>query len=398
VSGVIALVPAPVDRYPVWRWLPDTDLRVIVDAERQAAPIPVEHAAVSGGDRSVQIGAHLNLICAQHRPDRDVHLAAHDVMRAAARTLHGIEGQALSAASVFTDRALARERLVLAGIPVIPHARVDQPLSVFRFAEKYGYPVAVRPRFLQQPHATAVLSAPSQVRAWSQAGYRDDSQGWVVESAGPGRRVRIDPPDRGLPLEMPWVSVTATVLAGRCGVPVLTLPLAPVAAPGPAAVLRVLAAAMAALRDPGVALVSAELHPRAESYAVADVSCGLDVDYPRSLIDAAYGQDPVQCYVRAAAVAALEPAPEQPVHVAGRIAVPARRCRLTEVDQLPERFSGSHAHATLAEIGGRPADRRHAATLDTAAPTFARLRTELDDFADLVEDGMRYGPPLRTAA
>lgn len=400
MTSVIALVPAPVDRYPLWRWLPDAEVRAIVDAEPSAPPVPVPHERVREGDRSAQVRRHLSRMCTQQLPDRIVYLASHDLLRAAvARTLHGVSGQSLSAASVFADRVLLRERVASAGVPVIPYAAVDQPVSVLRFAQEHGYPVAVRPRFLQQPRAqVAVLSTPAQVRAWSDAGYRDDPQGWIVESAAAGRQVRVDALHRGLPLEMVWVGSSVQVPPGRSGSPLLTLPLGSRESPGAAAALRTLAAALAALPDPGTCLVTAQLRESAAGLAVADLSCGVDDEYPRTVIEAAYGQDPVIRYVRAACESALVPVADRPIRVAGRIAIPARRARLAHIDQLPEQFTGTNTRVQLAEPGGALAEGGYAAVLTAHGPTLPDVRRQLHSFADWAEDALHYAASVRAAA
>ena len=229
MTGVIALVRAA-DRYPMWRRPNGPNTRAIVDAERPAAPIPIEHATLTAEGRPLQVRARL----ARMRGAR-------------------VSGQGMSSAAVFADRLLARERI-------------------------------------------------------------------------------------------------------------------------------------------------AQLHERADDFAVADISRSVDGEYPRTLIDAAYEHDPVHRDAPAAAGIALQPVPAQPVRVAGRIAIPARGGHLSRADLLPERFTGPGAHTVLAEPGGTLLNGRYAAVHHTAAATLADLREQLEGFADWAEDALGFAASSRSAA
>jgi hypothetical protein len=130
MSGAIALVPVPADRYPAWLWLNGADMRAIVDAECPTAPIPFDHATLTAADHPTQVCAHRDQICAARVAERIAHLAdRYTLLAAAAHMLRGMRRQSVSSAAAFDNRLRARERIAAVGIPVVPSAQVDRPIT-----------------------------------------------------------------------------------------------------------------------------------------------------------------------------------------------------------------------------------------------------------------------------
>lgn len=72
----------------------------------------------------------------------------YDLLRAARiRSFFKLEGQDYQSAIVFRDKIAMKELLAKAEIKVPFFARINSPLDIFEFTEKYGFPAVVKPIF-----------------------------------------------------------------------------------------------------------------------------------------------------------------------------------------------------------------------------------------------------------
>lgn len=378
MTSVIAVLGAPPERYPLWQWLPGIDLRLILDEPApRALGIPAEHVVVSGTQsRSMSLGALIEQMCAQRLPDRIVHLQAADAQRvAAARTLHGLEGQQLAFAALVNDRVVLRESLHRAGIPLTAYRPVSRPADLRALAGAHGFPIRVRARFAQAPWPEALLSSPGEMNAWIEHGYPDAPEGWIAEPAGDEPYLRIDALCRDLPPELVWVAEHEQVADAH-----LTLALTP-DDPRAETARRLLGAALGDLPHPAVGLVHAVLRTGREGLELADLGTGIDPRFPRSLMTDGLGVDPVRRYVQASAGLLLPPAADRLQCLSGRIAIPTRRPR-TGHPALPERFAGPGTSAHLPEPRPRNRGGRDEAWFEVSGQDHAAVRGELLAFAD----------------
>ena len=394
MSTVIAVLSDAVEHYPLWQWLPpNLDLRLVIAAD--AGPVPVPYEPLGAHDRSARLSQVLGRWCAHRQPARIVHLDAADTQRVAAvRSVHGVAGQHLASAVVYSDRAILRERLGSAGVPVLAHLAVERPSDVYDFADGHGYPVRVRPRFVQAPWSGTVLATPAQARTWTHGPYHDAPRAWIVEAAGAAARLRADALYRDGSAELVWVAESYMV-NGATGQRRMTVALEH-DDPRASEARRLLGSALGALPDPDVALVHAELRETSTGLAVADLGCGIDPEYPRSLIRAALGVDPVRRYVQAAAGLPLPPAAEHAAHVTGRIELLARRSVLEALDPLPDALAGPGT--VLPAAGDRFRGGEPDARFDTAGPDRAAVTAALEQFAAWFAQAAHFRRPTSAAA
>lgn len=70
-----------------------------------------------------------------------------DLLRAARlRAALGIPGQTLASAKAYRDKAVMKELLAAAGIPMAPYAPIPDATTLHTFIAEHGYPVVVKPR------------------------------------------------------------------------------------------------------------------------------------------------------------------------------------------------------------------------------------------------------------
>ena len=123
-----------------------------------------------------------------------------DQLRAAAlREFLAIPGQHRAAALAATDLVIQRERLALAGIPVVQGRPVDRPGELCRHAHAIGFPIRLRGRRAVGWPTVARIDKQDQLLAFltdRRSGRRD----LLVEPDMPGERIRIlTPPVSGVP-------------------------------------------------------------------------------------------------------------------------------------------------------------------------------------------------------
>jgi hypothetical protein len=394
MTAVIAVVGAPVEQFPLWRWLPGVDLRLILDDPApRGLEIPVEHLVLGRGERrSASLSALIEQLCAQRMPDRIVHLHAADAQRvAAARTLHGLDGQQLAFAALLNDRVALRESLRRAAIPLADYTAVARPADLRAFVEERGYPVRVRSRFAQAPWPNAVLSNPGELTDWIKDGYQAAPEGWVADAAERDTGLRVDALCRDLPPELCWAAESGPAGAGAPSDARITLALPPGDERIEAAT-RILGAALSALPHSDVCLVHAELYDYDGALVLVDLGCDIDERFPRSLMRAALGLDPVRRYAQAAAGLLLPPTASRPQHLSGRVTIPVRRGQIAHSHTPPDRFTVPGCSFHL------PAPVRHGhssgastddAWFETAGQDRETVREELLAFAAWFEQAAR---------
>ncbi|AXB47393.1 hypothetical protein [Amycolatopsis albispora] len=147
-----------------------------------------------------------------------------DLVRSGAlRDYFGIAGQSREDAAVLADPVAVRERLAVAGVPVIDVAPVLRITDVYAAAAKFGYPVRIRERKIPGHPAAAVLNDEAEVRIYTQGGLTPDlisvpslfAEPWVV-----GERHRVVGPVPAASGERPeLVSIVEATLAALPVVP-----------------------------------------------------------------------------------------------------------------------------------------------------------------------------------
>lgn len=377
VNGVIAVLPQPSGHYPLWQWLPSRRLSLVTGAE--SGPVPVPHEAPDAQERAASLSRILARWCERTRPERIVHLDAADAQVVAVmRARYDIPGQLVFSAVLYNDRLALRERLQSAEVPVLPYAALGRVADLRAFADAYGLPVRVRSRWVDARQQDVVLSDPAQLRAFAQGLYRDAPNVWIVEPAPAARELRIDALHRDGGLELVWIAESNLVrdTPGRRTVLALERD-----DPRAHRARDLLDAALSELPDPDIALVHATLRENADcTLAVADLGLGIDPGYPRSLIRAALGTDPVRDYVQAAAGLPLPASVRRPARVTGRVEVLADGPGvLTALGALPGELAGPRT--ALPEVGQHLEPGEPAARFEAMGPDRAAVRAELDRFA-----------------
>lgn len=142
---------------PYDRWLSDLQADVLLLAAREQLDLSgdcLPHLAgyrhaevVSQYDLSGYVEARALELALRHRVRLIVAIQERDLERAAQlRDILGLPGQQPQSATAFRDKVEMKRLVQAAGLPVAPHCEVECAADLFDAAERFGFPVVLKPR------------------------------------------------------------------------------------------------------------------------------------------------------------------------------------------------------------------------------------------------------------
>ena len=364
-AEVVLLTRRPLDRYPVWEWVPDANVRVIASGQHRASAVsaPVEVCFVDEYPVTPMLDLAVLDLAREREFDHLIAFSEYDVLRAARlRGVLDLAGQRERSAVAFRDKAVMKAHWQHAGVAAPDHCAVAGAADLIAFGRRVGWPVVVKPRWGSGSIGVSVLADDLEARRWLGAHWRmdyDEVSPWMAEAFVAGRMFQVDGIYRDGRCEINWPTWVSSLLElewveGQSHFSLALEPGDPLV-PG---IRELVECALRALPDPdGPIVYHAEVWQRDGDGGLMmnEVAARVGGGLTRSLVTAGFGIDLVERFAQATIETGrpLAAAPDAPHTVAGEVGVPPGIGVVASVEDLSARLATPwiHTAAVKAQVG-----------------------------------------------
>lgn len=359
---VLVLNRAPLSAVPYHEWLgPDAEIVLITDAALDGpAGHPTAYREVVGvpdyvGNPMVEV--HARRLHERYGFDAVVALAERDVLRAARlRQRFGLAGQTTDSAPAFRDKAVMKDLVSAAGLPVAEYHRVGSVADLLDAPARLGYPFVVKPRREAGATGVCVLHDDEDLLGYLQGSgelRRDDPAQLLVEEYLPHELFLVDGLVSDGRLAWCWPSWMSSNLGHHRG-EALCCSLLEAADPLHGRLTELAERALAALPPLDHAIIHLEVFGTARGLVFNEVASRIGGARIDQMLAAGFGVGLVEAYLRGVAgdrSAAARP-PAVPLRQAGFAMIRPRPGVLASLPrQCP--VPGVLTYETMAAVGTR---------------------------------------------